>query len=48
MSKFDVIIGMDWLTTYQVIIDCDLRRDTAYTQDGVCVVFKGDKHGDLP
>ena len=22
MSEFDVILGMDWLTVYQVVIDC--------------------------
>ena len=31
MSKFDVIRGMDWLTTYRVVIDCERRRVTAYT-----------------
>ena len=31
MSKFDVILGMDWLTTYRVVIDCDRRKVTAYT-----------------
>ena len=39
MSKFDVILGMDWLTTYKVVIDCERRRVTAYTQDGTLVVF---------
>ena len=39
MSKFDVILGMDWLTAQQVVIDCDRRRVTAYTQDGICVMF---------
>ena len=39
MSKFDVILGMDWLTTYRVVIDCEPRRVTAYTQDGTRVVF---------
>ena len=48
MSEFDVIIGMDWLTAYQVVIKCDRRRATAYTQDGSCVMFQGDKHDDLP
>ena len=47
MSKFDVILGMDWLTAHQVVIDCDRMRVTTYTQDGVCVVFQGDKHGAL-
>ena len=41
MSKFDVILGMDWLTTYRVVIDCERSRVTAYTQDGTRVVFQG-------
>ena len=48
MSEFDVILGMDWLTTHWVVIDCDHRRVTTYTQDGICVMFQGDKHHDLP
>ena len=44
MSKFDVILGMDWLTAYRVVIDCERRRVTAYTQYGTCVVFQGDMH----
>ena len=40
MSEFDVILGMDWLTAYRVIIDCERRRVTAYTQDGTRVVFQ--------
>ena len=39
MSEFDVILRMDWLTTYKVLIDCERRRVTAYTQDNTCVVF---------
>ena len=48
MSEFDVILGMDWLTAYRVVIDCESRRVTAYTQDGTRVVFQGDKHDILP
>ena len=48
MSEFDVILGMDWLTAYRVVIDCERRRVTAYTQDGTRVVFQGDKHDMLP
>ena len=48
MSKFDVILGMDWLTAYRVIIDCERRRVTAYTQDGTRVMFQGDKHDIFP
>ena len=31
MSEFDVILGMDWLTSYRVLIDCERRRVNAYT-----------------
>ena len=48
MSEFDVILGMDWLAAHRVVIDCDRRRVTAYTQDGGCVMFQGDKHDALP
>ena len=48
MSDFDVILGMDWLIAYRVVIDCERRRVTAYTQDGARVVFKGDKRGIFP
>ena len=48
MSEFDFILGMDWLTAHRVIIDCDGRRVTAYTQDGVRVTFQGDKPDALP
>ena len=48
MSKFDVILGMDWLTAYRVVIDCERRRVTAYTQDSTRVVFRGDKHDICP
>ena len=48
MSELDVILGMAWLTTYRVVIDCESRRVTAYTQDGTHVAFQGDKHDILP
>ena len=44
MLEFDFILGMDWLTAHLVIIDCEHRRVTAYTQDGIRVTFQGDKH----
>ena len=44
MLKFDVILGIDWLTAYKVIIDCERRRVIAYKQDGTRVAFQGDKH----
>ena len=48
MSEFDVILGMDWLMTHRVVIDCEHRRVTTYTQDGTRVTFQGDKHDALP
>ena len=43
MSKFDVILGMDWLTAYRIVIDCEHRRVTAYTQDGTRMVISTQK-----
>ena len=48
MSEFDVILEMDWLIAYRIVIDCERRRVTAYTQDGTRMVFQGDKHDILP
>ena len=48
MLEFDVILGMDSLTTYRAVIDCERRRVTAYTQDDTRVVFQEDKHDILP
>ena len=31
MSEYDITLGMDWLTAYRVVIDCERRRVTAYT-----------------
>ena len=39
MFEFDVILGIDWLTAHQVVINCDHRQVTTYTRDGVCVMF---------
>ena len=48
MSQFDVILEMDWLTVYRVVIDCERKRVTAYTQDGTRDVFQRGKHDILP
>ena len=48
MSEFDVILRMDWLAAYRVVIDCERRRVTTYTQDDTRVVFQGDKHDIFP
>ena len=36
------------MIAYRVVIDCERRRVTAYTQDGTRVVFQGDKHDISP
>ena len=41
MSEFDVILGMNWLTAYRVVIDCERRRVTAYTQEVPVLYFRG-------
>ena len=48
MTEFDVILGMDWLMTHRLVIDCERKRVIAYTQDGTRVTFQGDKHNALP
>ena len=48
ISDFYVILGMDWLTAHRVVIDCDSRRITTYTRDGIRVTFQGEKHDALP
>ena len=41
ISEFDVILMMDWLTAHRVVIDCDCRWVTAYTQDDIVLHFRG-------
>ena len=48
MSEFEVILGMDWLTTHRIVIDCDCMRAIAYTPDGTCVVFQGNMYNASP
>ena len=40
LSKFYIILGMDWLTAHRVVIDSDRGRVTAYTLNDVCVMFQ--------
>ena len=47
ISDFDVILGMDWLTAHQIVIDSDSKRISTYTPDGICVTFQGEKHDAL-
>ena len=41
MSEFDVILGMDWLTAYRVVIDCERRRVTAIRRTILVWYFRG-------
>ena len=41
MSEFDVILGMDWLTVYRVVIDCEHRRVTAICKTVLVWYFRG-------
>ena len=41
MSEFDVILGMDWLTAYRVVIDCERRRVTAICKTILVWYFRG-------
>ena len=47
MSEFEVILRMDWLIAYRVVIDCERRRVTAYTQDGTRMEFRGGGKHDI-
>ncbi|KAL7247390.1 hypothetical protein ACSBR2_002327 [Camellia fascicularis] len=43
MSGFDVILGMDWLSSYRAVIDCYRQRVTVCTLSGDCFHFLGDR-----
>ena len=33
-KEFDVILGMDWLSQHQVVVDCRMKRVTLRTPSG--------------
>ena len=41
ISEFEVILRMDWLMAHRVVIDCDRRWVTVYTQDVIVLRFRG-------
>ncbi|XP_028093667.1 uncharacterized protein LOC114293747 [Camellia sinensis] len=43
MSSFDVILGMDWLSSYWAVIDCFRQKVTVCTSSGDCFYFLGDR-----
>ena len=43
MFAFDVILGMDWLSTYKAILDCQRRRVTLFPREGSKIVYHLDR-----
>ena len=41
--KFDVILGMDWLSRHQVVVDYRMKRVTLRTPSGEEVTFIGQR-----
>ena len=41
ISDFDVILDMDWLTTHRVVVDCNRRWVTTFTQSSIVLCFRG-------
>ena len=41
MSEFDVILGIDWLTAYRVVIDCERRRMPPIRRTVLVWCFRG-------
>ena len=41
--EFDVILGIDWLSRHQVIVDCRMKRVTLRTPSGEEVTFIGER-----
>ena len=44
MSPYDVILGMDWLTKYQAMIDCHTKKVAISHPWGEKVVFFEEKY----
>ena len=45
--EFDVILGMDWLSKHQVVVDCRMKRVTLRTPSGKEVTFIGERSNHL-
>ena len=41
MHDFDVILGMDWLSSYHALIDCELKRVVFHSFAHSGLVFEG-------
>ncbi|KAL7186432.1 hypothetical protein ACSBR2_028220 [Camellia fascicularis] len=47
MKGFDVILGMDWLSSYRAVIDCYRQRVSVCTLSRECFHFLGDRVGSV-
>ena len=45
--EFDVILGIDWLSQHQVVVDCRMKRVTLRTPSGKEVTFIGERSNHL-
>ena len=45
--EFDVILGMDWLSRHQVVVDCRMKRVSLRTPSGEEVTFIGERSNHL-
>ena len=45
--EFDVILGMDWLSRHQVIVDCRMKKVTLRTSSSEDVTFIGERSNPL-
>ena len=45
--EFDVILGMDWLSKDQVVVDCRMKRVTLRSPSGEKVTFIGERSNHL-
>ncbi|XP_059639656.1 uncharacterized protein LOC132282041 [Cornus florida] len=43
ITGFDVILGMNWLSSFRAVIDCFRGRVLVCTPDGYCFCFMGDR-----
>ena len=41
LGSYDVLIGMDWLTTHRVVLDCYNKTYTCLDEEGNRVTVKG-------
>ena len=43
LREFDVILGMDWLSRHQGVVDCRMKQVTLRTLSGEEVTFIGER-----